>query len=71
MTVSTAGYTTLWHDHFGVGRFVVALFGIAHFVAGPFWRGPFWCEFHEIYFFCSFFNFYFSKMVKDFFVYFF
>jgi len=30
------GYTTLWHDHFDVACFVVALFGIAHFRADLF-----------------------------------
>jgi len=74
------GYTTLWRDHFGAARFVVALFDIAHFVAGPFWNEPFWRNFHEnnfflfliFYFikiivFLSFFLFlFFSKIVEDF-----
>jgi len=45
------GYTTLFRDHFGAARFVVAFFGIAHFVAGPFGSGRFWREFHENNFF--------------------
>jgi len=50
------GYTTLWRDHFGAARFVVALFGVTHFVADPFWSRPFWREFHENNFFFKFFD---------------
>jgi len=46
----STGYMTLWRDHFGTARFVLALYGVAHFVAGLFWSEPFWREFHENYF---------------------
>jgi len=53
----STGYTTLWRDHFGATRFVVALFGIAHLVAGPFWSGPFCRKFHKNNFFSFCFHF--------------
>jgi len=71
------GYTTLWRDHFGSARFVVALFGIAHFIDAPFWSGPFWRKFQENNFFVLIFliykkifrlcfSFFFQKQLKEF-----
>jgi len=51
------GYTTLWRDHFGAARFVVAFFCVAHFEARPFWSRHFWREIQEIIFFFSYFLF--------------
>jgi len=56
----TFGYTTLWRNHFGTARFIVALFDVTHFVAGPCWSRPFWCKFHEnnFFFWLFFFQFF-------------
>jgi len=75
------GSMFLWHDHFGMAHFVVALFGVAHVVLVHFGADLFCANFTKIIFlfFSSIFlinkkifrlfQLFFSKTIEDFFLF--